>query len=192
MEINLTTIFDNFYHTRVFVTFILSLFTCLISLRLDGVLTASYWLIFTPLWIWKSAVFFGLLTGTIAWWRLEDRKFEPESFIQYKSMVLSFVTNILLFFFEIVVCEKLETENIMPWTFCCLPLYLLSIVSIGSMLWSIKYARSYEMELFCSMNLLQFVLMALRLDRFISWSWFVSIVFSCKINVNGRIIGYAV
>lgn len=153
---------------------LLCIFTCLLSLRLDNILTCSYWLIFTPLWIWKLAAVLGVIIGTISWRNLSDRRFEPEMFIQYKSMVLSFSTNIMLFIFELTVCEKLESNNILPWTFCFLPLYLLALVSIATILWSIKYSQSYEIELFCSINLLQFVFIALRLDFNLTWSWVVS------------------
>ena len=174
MEFNLTNLFENFNHTKVFVVFLLGIFTCLLSLRLDKVLTCSYWLIFIPLWIWKLAVVSGVIIGTISWRKLKERRFEPEIFIQYKSMVLSFSTNIMIFIFELIACEKLESQNILPWTFCFLPLYLLTLVSIATILWSVKYSQSFEIELFCSMNLLQFVFIALRLDFNLTWSWFVS------------------
>ena len=153
---------------------LLSFFTLFLSLRLDNTLTCSYWLIFTPLWIWKTAVFFGVIFGSITWFRLAERRFEPEVFIQYKSMILSFATNLVLLLFELIVCEKLESRNTLPWSYCFLPLYLLSLVSVATFIWSIKYARSYEIELFFSANMLQFIFIALRLDSSITWSWTVS------------------
>lgn len=33
--------------------------------------------------------------------------------------------------------------------------------------------RNFELELFCAVNIIQFIFIALRLDRFITWSWVV-------------------
>lgn len=39
-----------------------------------------------------------------------------------------------------------------------------------------KHDRSFELELFCAVNVLQFIFLALRLDGFITWSWEVVFV----------------
>ena len=96
-------------------------------------------------------------------------------FIQYKGMVISFTTNLILFLFELIVCDKLEGNKDTSWSICFIPLFILSLASIGTCIWSVRYDRSYEMELFCSLNILQFVFIALRLDYTITWSWVVSI-----------------
>lgn len=33
--------------------------------------------------------------------------------------------------------------------------------------------RNFELELFCAVNIIQFIFIALRLDRFITWSWVI-------------------
>lgn len=38
-------------------------------------------------------------------------------------------------------------------------------------IWAAKHDRSFELELFCAVNILQFIFLALRLDGFITWSW---------------------
>lgn len=38
-------------------------------------------------------------------------------------------------------------------------------------IWAAKHDRSFELELFCAVNVLQFIFLALRLDGFITWSW---------------------
>jgi hypothetical protein len=130
-----------------------------------------------PLWIWKFTAFAGLVIGTASWLKLTHRRFDEDIFIQYKSMLLSFASNLILFLFELIVCEKLESQNSLPWTFCFIPLFLLSLVSVGTLVWSIRFNRSYEIEMFCAINVLQFVFVALRLDMYIMWSWIVSFFF---------------
>ena len=89
-------------------------------------------------------------------------------------MLISFSTNLVLFLFEIIVCDKLESQNKIPWSICFIPMFILSLISIGTCIWSIRHDRSYEIELFCALNLLQFVFVSLRLDQTITWSWVVS------------------
>lgn len=43
-------------------------------------------------------------------------------------------------------------------------------------IWAVKHDRSFELELFCAVNVLQFIFLALRLDNFITWSWEVVFV----------------
>jgi hypothetical protein len=42
-------------------------FTALFAMRLDGDIKWSYWLVFSPLWIWKLLVFIGGFVGSIVW-----------------------------------------------------------------------------------------------------------------------------
>lgn len=160
---------------RFFVLVNLSVFSYLLSLRLDKTINWSYWIVFSPLWFWKLTALLGLLMGTISWCRLSRRRFETETFVQFKAMLISFSSNLILFIFEVVVCEKLETASPISWSICFIPLFILSLVSIGTCIWSIRHDRSYEMELFCSLNLLQFLFISLRLDETIKWSWVVNI-----------------
>lgn len=154
----------------------MSIFTLLFTLRLDNSLGISYWIVFTPLWIWKLTALVGLIVGTIIWFKMSSRRtrYDRDLFVQYKAMLISFLTNLILFLFELIVCDKLETNRAISWSICFIPLYVLSIVSIGTSIWSIRYDRSYEIELFCSLNILQFVFISLRLDSTITWSWIVS------------------
>jgi hypothetical protein len=89
-------------------------------------------------------------------------------------MITSFTTNIFLLIFELLMCLNLEESNL-SWVICFVPLLILSLLSIGISIWSIRYSRSYEIELFCAINILQFIFIALRLDNIITWSWAVSL-----------------
>lgn len=167
----------------------LAAFTLLFALRLDNTITCSYWLVFSPLWLWKFVALAGVLVGSVSWCRM-SRRFERDTFIQYKAMLISFATNTMLFSFELIACEKLDAHKTTPWSICFIPLYALSLISIGSCIWSIRYDRSYEIELFCSLNILQFVFISLRLDNTITWSWVVrlSIVVSLLLSQSSFII----
>jgi hypothetical protein len=111
-------------------------------------------------------------------------RFESDIFIQYKGMLISFTTNLILFSFELIVCEKLETNRDISWSICFIPLFILSLISTVTCIWSIRYDRSYELELIFSLNILQFVFIALRLDSTITWSWVVSILLKIFLKKN--------
>jgi NADH:ubiquinone oxidoreductase subunit 6 (subunit J) len=156
----------------------LACFTLLFSLRLDNTLTCSYWLVFLPLWVWKATALTGALTGSVSWCRMSrHRRHDRDTIIQLKAMLMALCTNFLIFTFELAVCEKLANQwPSTPWSVCFIPLYALSLISIGSCIWSIRYERSYELELICSLNILQFVFIALRLDNTITWSWVLVLI----------------
>jgi hypothetical protein len=103
-------------------------------------------------------------------------------------MLISFTTNFILFLFELIVCDKLATKSDTSWSICFIPLFILSFVSIGTCIWSVRYDRSYEIELFCALNILQFVFIALRLDYTINWSWVLVLIPIWIINVISLII----
>ena len=62
------------------------------------------------------------------------------------------------------------------WVLAFIPLIFISLLSIAICFWAMKNDRSFELELFCSVNIIQFIFIALRLDRFLNWSWMVVFV----------------
>ena len=54
----------------------LLIFSLLFSLKRDGTITWSYWIIFLALWIWKSLVVIGAVVGSWVWWRHPHYRFE--------------------------------------------------------------------------------------------------------------------
>lgn len=102
-------------------------------------------------------------------------RLEGEAYIHYKSMLISLALHLILLMFELLVCDKLESSRHL-WTLVFIPLIFISIVSIAVCIWAVKHDRSFELELFCAVNVLQFIFLALRLDGFISWSWEVVFV----------------
>lgn len=131
---------------RKFVVYLcLLIFTALISLRLDEVIKTSYWAIFSPLWVWKLLAFVGAIVGTYAWWKKPASRMDAESYIHFKSMLLSMSLHLLLLFFEVLACDKLESKRHI-WVLVFLPLFFLSIVCIAVSIWSLKHERPFEVS----------------------------------------------
>ncbi|CAH2007497.1 unnamed protein product [Acanthoscelides obtectus] len=90
-------------------------------------------------------------------------------------MLISLALHLILLMFELLVCDNLESKRHL-WILVFIPLIFISIVSIAICIWAVKHDRSFELELFCAVNVLQFIFLALRLDEFIMWSWEVVFV----------------
>uniref|UniRef100_A0A0N5A9F8 J domain-containing protein n=1 Tax=Syphacia muris TaxID=451379 RepID=A0A0N5A9F8_9BILA len=76
--------------------------------------------------------------------------------------------------FECLVCFKLQaknTSNELSWVFVFIPLFALSFISVAFAIWAIRHDKSFEMELFFSANIVQFVFIAFKLDNMIEWHW---------------------
>lgn len=120
-------------------------------------------------------------------------RLEGEAYIHYKSMLISLALHLILLMFELLVCDKLESSRHL-WILVFIPLIFISVVSIAVCIWAVKHDRSFEvstenilldsntacllfqLELFCAVNFLQFIFLALRMDEFITWSWEVVFV----------------
>ncbi|XP_066257665.1 transmembrane protein 185B [Euwallacea similis] len=172
---NLQTLLQDFNPSKFIVHCCLLLFTVFFALRLDNYITWSYWTIFTPIWVWKTLVITGATVGSYIWWRYPHFRLEGEAYIHYKSMLISLALHLILLMFELLVCDKLESSRHL-WILVFIPLIFISIVSIAVCIWAVKHERSFELELFCAVNVLQFIFLALRLDGFIGWSWEVVFV----------------
>ncbi|XP_035207072.1 transmembrane protein 185B-like isoform X2 [Stegodyphus dumicola] len=117
----------------------------------------------------------GACIGSYVWWRHPQYRVEGEGYIHYKAMLISVVLQVLLLMFEVLVCDKLE-NNRHWWILVFVPLIFISIISVVVCIWAVKHDRSFELELFCSVNILQFIFLALRLDEIIMWNWVVVFV----------------
>ena len=88
---------------------------------------------------------------------------------------MSLATHLLLLMFELLVADNLESRRHL-WTLVFVPLVFISILSIATSIWSVRHDRSFELELFCAVNILQSVFLALKLDRLIAWPWEITFV----------------
>ena len=80
-------------------------------------------------------------------------------------MLISLATHLLLLMFELLVADKLDSPDRHMWILVFVPLVFISLISIPICIWSIRHDRSYELELFCAVNMLQFIFLALKLDK---------------------------
>ncbi|XP_064106177.1 transmembrane protein 185B-like isoform X3 [Macrobrachium nipponense] len=95
---------------------------------------------------------------------------EGQSYVQYRALLISLGLHLFLLMFEVLVADNLQNHR-HAWVSVFSPLILISIISIAACIWAVKHDRSFELELFCSVNLLQFIFIALRLDEYIKWPW---------------------
>lgn len=170
--INVHSFLQDFNPSKFTVYFSLLIFSILFTLKLDNRIALSWWLIFLPLWIWKSIAVLGALVGTFIWLNNPDFRVSNSSYVHFKSMLISLSLQLLLLMFEILVCDKLETKR-HTWTIAFTPLLFISLLSISVCVWSVKNGRGIELEFFAAINILQIVLIALKLDQFINWSWII-------------------
>ncbi|XP_014680242.1 PREDICTED: transmembrane protein 185B-like [Priapulus caudatus] len=94
-------------------------------------------------------------------------------------MMISVALHVILLMFEMLVCNKLENvhDARQPlWTLVFIPLVFVSIIAIAVCIWGFRHDRAFEMELFSSVNILQFIFIPLRLDEIIGWSWVVILI----------------
>ena len=81
--------------------------------------------------------------------------------------VCSLATHLLLLMFELLAADNLESRR-HYWILVFVPLVFVGVVSVAVCIWSVRHDRPFELELFCAVNILQFVFLALKLDRFVS------------------------
>lgn len=89
-------------------------------------------------------------------------------------MLISLSLHLILLMFEFLLCDRLSNGKQNLWILVFIPLIVSSIISVFFCIWAIKQQndqRSFELELFLSVNALEFVFIPLKLDGFISWSW---------------------
>lgn len=90
-------------------------------------------------------------------------------------MLISLSLHLILLMFELLACDRLTSGRHL-WVLVFIPLIFGSVASVGACVWAVKHDRSFELELFCAVNALQFVFLPLKLDGFVSWSWEVVFV----------------
>lgn len=170
--INVHTFLQDFNPSKFTVYFCTLIFSILFSLKQDNKINISYWFVFLPLWIWKSIAAIGALVGLVVWIKNPEYRVSNSSYVHFKSMLISLSLQILLLMFEILVCDKLESKR-HTWTLAFVPLIFISLLSISVCIWSVKNGRGFELEFFAAINILQIILIALKLDNFLNWSWIV-------------------
>ncbi|XP_040568519.1 transmembrane protein 185A [Lepeophtheirus salmonis] len=170
-HMNFRSLFQDFNASKFVVFSCLLNFSILFALKADGGLQSfSWWSVFIPLWIWKGMAILGACVGSYVWWLRPQGRLNAEEYLQYKAMLISLATHLLLLMFELLAADNLTSRRHL-WILVFVPLVFVSLVSIPISIWSLRNDRSFELELFCAVNILQFIFLALKLDRLILWPW---------------------
>lgn len=73
---------------------------------------------------------------------------EGDSYVSYKAMIISTGVQLLLLMFEVLTCDKLENDRKMVlWVLVFIPIFFLSIMSIGICVWYLRHSRTFEVLL---------------------------------------------
>jgi len=169
--------FQEFHPGRFVVFSALLLFGVMLSFRLDNLIECSWWIIFAPLWIWKVFVIGGVFVGVHSYYRKQAEMNEVGSTNDFQAMLLSAALQILLLGFELCLCYKLSFDATqMTWYIVFLPLFLLSVLSVIVCGWGWRKERTLDLELLFAVNMLQFVMLVLRLERLVLWSWQIILI----------------
>uniref|UniRef100_A0A671EE67 Transmembrane protein 185B n=1 Tax=Rhinolophus ferrumequinum TaxID=59479 RepID=A0A671EE67_RHIFE len=168
-------LFQDFNPSKFLIYACLLLFSVLLPLRLDGIIQWSYWAVFAPVWLWKLLVIAGASVGAGVWARNPRYRTEGEACVEFKAMLIAVGIHLLLLMFEVLVCDRVE-RGIHFWLLVFMPLFFVSPVSVAACVWGFRHDRSLELEILCSVNILQFIFIALKLDRIIHWPWLVVFV----------------
>jgi hypothetical protein len=85
---------------------------------------------------------------------------EGDSYVSYKAMVISTGVQLLLLMFEVLTCDKLENDRTaVLWVLVFIPIFFLSIMSIGICVWYLRHSRTFEvlvLIVFCVINHLKY------------------------------------
>ena len=114
-DVNFRALFQDFNASKFVVFSSLLAFSILYALKLDRALDWSWWAVFTPLWVWKAIAVLGALVGSCVWWRRPQSRLNAEEYVQYKAMLMSLATHLLLLMFELLVADNLESRRHL-WT----------------------------------------------------------------------------
>ncbi|XP_065183136.1 transmembrane protein 185-like [Sycon ciliatum] len=141
-----------------------------LSIRLDNTITASYWLVLIPLWVWKAIAFTGAAVGYAVFRRHPESRYDEDARKDILAMFISTGLHVLILLFEIMMCLRLEGLDI-AWRLVFIPLFLLCVSSLLSCIFSFRAKRNFEVEILFLVNTLLLIFIALRLDNVIVWQW---------------------
>ncbi|VDO34608.1 unnamed protein product [Onchocerca flexuosa] len=149
-------------------------FFILLPLRFDGTIELNYALVFLPLWICEFVVFLGAVIAAISFTISPPSSTESSLRSDFYGMILCTGEHGLLTLFGVLCCHKLQTNatiDELPWLLVFVPIFALSLLSVVVAIWAIRNDKSFELELFFSVNIVQFVFIAFKLDGILDWHW---------------------
>jgi len=172
MGMDLKIFFKDFNASKFTLFLCLLPFSILLSLYLNGSIDVTIWTVFSPLWLLNTVVIFGALIGSVSWCSHSRNRRDRESYTEYKALLLTASLHVALLMFEILVCYKLHYNIVsLRWIVVFTPLFLTAPIAVAACVWGFKNNRSLELEAVLSSNVLLFIFIQLKLDRYISWQW---------------------
>ena len=167
--------FFNVAHATFTLSFLA--FSFLLALYLDGILLTSIWVVFTPLWLWDIATVLGIITTLIMWHTKYHPRCQDDTDKHYFHSILPHMfTMLLLISFEILVCINLSLTLPIYSVVTCMPLFIISIMSIFSVLCTLGSKRVFVVyyDIHVILSWLQILFIGLRIDESITWHWAVA------------------
>ncbi|OZC05023.1 hypothetical protein X798_08016 [Onchocerca flexuosa] len=174
MELSLRSFFRDFNASKFVLYSCLLCFFILLPLRFDGTIELNYALVFLPLWICEFVVFLGAVIAAISFTISPPSSTESSLRSDFYGMILCTGEHGLLTLFGVLCCHKLQTNatiDELPWLLVFVPIFALSLLSVVVAIWAIRNDKSFELELFFSVNIVQFVFIAFKLDGILDWHW---------------------
>ncbi|KAI6229429.1 J domain-containing protein [Aphelenchoides besseyi] len=182
IEITLRSFLSEFNGSKFIVYSSLLAFTILLALKLDAIITASFVVIFIPLWIAELVVLVGFFVGFVGFCMSPPARADAGSRVDFICMCLCMIQHLLLVAFEVLCCYKLEFINEetpgedISWCFVFTPLFIQSLFAMVVSVYCIRHDKSFEFEMFFAINVVQFVFIAFKLDNALHWSWVIVFV----------------
>uniref|UniRef100_A0A914KMP7 Uncharacterized protein n=1 Tax=Meloidogyne incognita TaxID=6306 RepID=A0A914KMP7_MELIC len=181
-EINLLSFLGEFNGSKFLVYFCLLIFTIILSLRLDQIITINYIFVFLPLWLGEICVFVGFIVAIVSLIVRPPSSLDASSKSDFFSMCFQTVEHILILMFQVLVLIKIEYHHYLKeqiqltWLLVFSPLFLLSFIAMIIAIWCMRHEKPYEFEMFFAVNIIQFVFLAFKLDNGIHWNWALVLV----------------
>jgi len=97
-------------------------FSLLLALKLEGVLTATWWTIFTPLYVCDTLVAYFDLIVFVHLYK------ENEKSIAVKRIMINTTVILLLIIFKVLLCQQLEGVKLMKYATIHSPLFILMFI----------------------------------------------------------------
>uniref|UniRef100_A0A7E4V1V1 Transmembrane protein 185B n=1 Tax=Panagrellus redivivus TaxID=6233 RepID=A0A7E4V1V1_PANRE len=181
IELNCRSFLSEFNASKFVIYLWLFFFSFLIALKLDGYFPFSYVFVFAPLWILDIITFVGFFVGLVSFLIQPPARTDFPVRNDFYAMFFCFLEHIILIMFQVLVCYKLEmgdsAEGVaVSWLVVFIPLFAESFLAMIVSVWSIRHDKTFEFELLFSINIIQFVFIAFKLDGALNWSWTIVFV----------------
>ena len=164
------------YFNVAHATFALSFlaFSILLALYLDGFLSTSIWVVFTPLWIWDIVTLIGIILTLVFWHSKYHTRCNDDTDRHYFHSILpQMFTILLLITAELLICMNISLTLPIYFVVTFFPLFMISIFSILSIFCTLGIKRVFVVyyDVHLVFSWLQVLFIGLRVDTLVNWHW---------------------